>query len=188
MSIATTKRLTADEFFELPEPPDGSKQELVKGEVVTMPAPGFERGEVQGNVYFVIKTFLNANRIGRVVTESGVLTDRYEEESTIRGPDVSYYSKERVPLGRRIVKYSELAPDLCVEVVSPSNTKRGLREKIVEYFAAGVRMVWVVDPEDRSVVVLTQPEQGQTLYEPAELTGGDVLPGFSCRVAELFES
>jgi len=74
-----------------------------------------------------------------------------------------------------------------VEIVSPSNTKKELRAKIKEYFAAGVRTVWVVDPEDHSVTVLTSPDEGRTLYQSAELTGGDVLPGFNCKVSELFE-
>jgi Uma2 family endonuclease len=178
MSTLATKRLTADEFFDLPEPIDGSKEELVKGEVVTMPAPTFKHGEVQGNVYFAIKSFAKSTRLGRVVVESGVPTERDEDEGdTVRGPDVSYYSKERLPLGQ----------DLCVEVLSPSNTKRELREKIKEYFAAGVRMVWIVEPEDRSVTVMTQPGQGQAIYEPGELLGGEVLPGFSCPISELFE-
>lgn len=188
MAAIATKRMTADEFFELPEPRNGAKQELVKGEVIEMPAPGLKHGEVQVNVGFVIKLFLKSNRIGRVFTESGVATEHDEDEGdTVRGPDVSYYSKERLPLDLDVVKYHDLAPDLCVEIRSPSNTKRELRDKIKEYFDAGVRMVWLVEPEDRSVTVLTQPNQGQTYYESAELNGGEVLPGFSCRVAELFE-
>ena len=188
MSIAATKPLTADEFFELPEPRNGAKQELVKGEVIEIAAPGFEHGEVQGNVHFAIKSFLKNKPLGRVVTESGVQTERDEEEGdTVRGPDVSYYSKERLPLGQRVVKYCEVAPDLCVEVVSPSNTKRELGDKIKEYFAAGVRMVWIVEPDDRSVTVMTRPDQGQKFDDAAELSGGEVLPGFSCRVSEFFE-
>jgi Uma2 family endonuclease len=185
MATVETKPMTADEFFELPAPADGSKLELVKGEVVAMTAPGLEHGEVQVNIGFLLKSFLKANKIGRVVSESGVVTER--DEDTVRGPDVSYYSKERLPLGKRVVKYHDLPPDLCVEVVSPSNTRKELRAKINEFFAVNVRMVWVVDPEDRSVTVLTNPDRGQTLYESAELTGGDVLPGFSCKVSELFE-
>lgn len=105
----------------------------------------------------------------------------------MRGPDVSYYSKKRLPLEKRVVKYNDLPPDLCVEVVSPSNTKKELRTKIQEYFTVGVRMVWVVEPEDRSITVLTSPSEGRTLYDDSELGGGDVLPGFMCKVSELFE-
>lgn len=184
MSTATTQLLTAEEFFQLPAPPDGSKQELVRGKVVTMARPGWEHGEVQINVASAIKFFLKQNPIGRVATESGVVTDR--KPDTVRGPDVSYVSKERLPLDKRVVGYHDQVPDLCVEVVSPSNTKKELRAKIKEYFFSGVRMVWVVDPEDWSVSVLLAPDEGRTLWGDTVLDGGDVLPGFSCKVSDLF--
>jgi len=181
----TARKLTAEEFFYLPDSPDGPKQELVKGVVVTTPARGFEHGKVKGNVAFHLFEHVKPIKLGTVVFSTGVVTER--DDDTVRGPDVSFYSKKRVPLGRRIVKYADVSPDLCVEVVSPSNTKRELRDKTKEYFAAGVKLVWIVDPEDRSVTVLTSPNQGTTFYEPSELTGGDVLPGFSCPIADLFE-
>jgi Uma2 family endonuclease len=186
MAIVTTK-LTAEEFFELPEPPDGSKQELVKGEVVTMSAPGIEHGRLQTNVAAILWSFLRGKKLGTVLTESGIVTEHDEDADTVRGPDVSYYSKERLPLDRRVVKYNELPPDLCVEIVSPTNTRKELREKIKEYFDAGVRMVWIVEPEHRSVAVYSTPDQQRLLPDTAELSGGDVLPGFTCRVAEIFE-
>ena len=185
MAIVATKPITAEEFFELPEPTDGRKLELVKGEIIAMPGPGLEHGEIQLSLGALIKNFLKANKIGRVFVESGVVTER--DEDTTRGPDVSYYSKERLPLEKRVVKYNDQPPDLCVEVISPSNTKKEIRDKIQEYFTVGVRMVWTVDPEDRSVTVLTSPKQGRTLYEDSEIDGGDVLPGFACKVSELFE-
>ena len=184
MSPATTALVTAEEFFALPHPADGSKQELVRGEVVTMPGPGFEPGEVQGNVYFAIKTFLKANPVGRVAVESGTVTER--DPDTVRGPDVSYYSAARLPLGQRVQKYHTEAPDLCVEVVSPSNSPRKLKDKAKEYLFAGVRAVWIVDPEERTVTIITEPLQSRTLEVGATLDGGDALPGFACPVAELF--
>jgi Uma2 family endonuclease len=184
MSTVGQKLLTAEEFFDLPEQTDGSKLELVRGEVVAMPGPGFEHGEVQGNVYFQIKSFLKQNPIGRAVVESGAITER--DPDTVRGPDVSYYSKERLPLGQRVVKYHDQPPDLCVEVVSPSNTSRKLRAKAKEYLFAGVRLVWIVDPEDRTVSVITGPLEYRVLEPEATLDGGDVLPGFACKVADLF--
>ncbi len=186
MSTATvqTPLLTAEEFYALPDPPDGSQLELVRGKVVAMAGPGVEHGEVQVNVTFAIKLFLKQNPLGRVVTETSIVTDR--KPDTVRNPDVSYYSKERLPLDQRVVGYHTEVPDLCVEVVSPSNTKKEMRAKIKEYFFAGVRMVWVVEPEDRSVTVLRAPDEGRTLYDDAILDGGDVLPGFACKVSDLF--
>ena len=184
MSTVGHKLLTAEEFFDLPSPSDGTVLELVRGEVVAMPGPGFEHGEIQGNAYFQIKAFLKQNPVGRVVVESGTVTERNPD--TVRGPDVSYYSKERLPLDQRVIKYHDQPPDLCVEVVSPSNTKRRLRDKIREYFFSGVRMVWILDPEDRSVTVFVAPDEGLTLFNQAVIDGGTVLPGFSCKVTDLF--
>lgn len=149
-----------------------------------MPGPGVEHGEVQLSLGSLIKVFLKTNKIGRVLPESGVITER--KDDTVRGPDISYYSKERLPLDKRVVGYHDQPPDLCVEVVSPSNTRKQLREKIKEYFFAGVRMVWVVEPEDRSVTILRAPDEGRTLYGDAVLDGADVPPGFSCQVSDLF--
>ena len=184
MATVEKKLLTAEEFYDLPDPGDGSKQELVRGEVISMAAPGFEHGEVQGNVHFAIKLFLKSNKLGRVVVESGVVTERGPD--SVRGPDVSYYSAARLPLDKRVVKYADLPPDLCVEVVSPSNTKRYLGEKLREYFFVGVREVWIVDPNSRSVAVHSDPGTCKTLGENDTLDGGSVLPGFSCPVADLF--
>jgi Uma2 family endonuclease len=184
MSTATGQLLTAEEFFALPDPPDGSKQELVKGRVVTMPGPGVEHGEVQGQVYFLLKTYLNQNKLGRVMVESATVLER--KPDTVRGPDVSYYSKERLPLDKRVVGYHDEVPDLCVEVVSPSNSLKQLKAKAKEYLFAGVRLVWIIDPEDRTATVITEPLESRTLEADATLDGGDVLPGFSCKVSDLF--
>ncbi len=184
MATVEKRPITAEEFFQLPEPTDGTVLELVRGEIVAMPGPGVEHGEVQGNVHFLIKQFLKANPIGRVVVESGVITERGPD--TVRGPDVSYYSKERLPLDKRVTGYHDQPPDLCVEVVSPSNTVRELKAKAKEYLFAGVRAVWIIDPKEREVVIVTEPLESRTLEAEATLDGGEVLPGFCCKVAELF--
>lgn len=183
-ALATQKRLQAEDFFALPEPLDGSKRELIRGEVTTMPAPGLEHGEIQVNVAFLIKTFLKTNRIGRVFTESGTITER--DPDTVRGPDVSYYSRERLPLEQRVVKYHTQSPDLCVEVLSPSNTTRQIDAKLREYFFADVREVWVIDPEYRNITIFREPLEGRLYKDGATFVGGEVLPGFTCPVAELF--
>lgn len=183
MATATTQLMTAEEFFHTEEPEPG-KYELVNGEVVFMPPPGLRHGEVQTNLAFVIKLYLQANRIGRVFTESGAITERNPD--SVRGPDVSYYSQERLPLGSQVVTYHTRPPDLVAEVVSPDDTRPEMRAKAREYLAAGVRVVWVVDPDDRTVTVYTEPTRATLLEADATLTAEDVLPGFSCRVADLF--
>lgn len=177
--------LTAAEFAARPEPADGSKEELVKGVVVTMPPPSFSHGFVQLNVGAILREFARRTKLGRATTESGLVTDTGPD--TVRGPDVAFWSYDRVPAGHVPVVYANVAADLVAEVVSPSNTRKQLAAKLREYFATGVRMVWVIDPDDRTVTVYTKPGEGKILWDDATLTGGDVLPGFACPVAELFD-
>jgi Uma2 family endonuclease len=99
---------------------------------------------------------------------------------------VAYWSAERLPFDQEPEGYPEVAADLCVEILSANKRLRQILEKLREYFARGVRMVWIVDPEDRTVTVYRTPDEGRVLHESATLFGEDVLPGFSCRVAELF--
>lgn len=183
MSAGTRpKRLTAEEFFLVPSPEDGSQQELVRGEIITMPPPGGLHGVTCSKIDRKLGTFVDDCACGTVAcNDTGFITERGPD--SVRGPDISYWSKSRlkdVPVG-----YIEVAPDLLVEVLSPSNTSAQIREKLDEYFARGVRLVWVVAPEDRTLTVYRVPEEGRLLHESATITGEDVLPGFSCRVSDL---
>ncbi len=83
------------------------------------------------------------------------------------------------------VGYVEIAPDMLVEVLSPSNTRKKILAKLREYFARGVRLVWVIAPEDRTLTIYRTPDEGRLLHESASVTGEDVLPGFTCRVSDL---
>lgn len=184
MSTAAPPKLTAAEFARLPEPADGSKQELVRGEVVTMPPPGIRHGIVQTNVACLIQPYARAHKLGRVTVESGVVTE--EDPDTVRGPDVAFWGVNALPAGAVPVGYSDAPADLVVEVLSPSDSRRRVAAKVNEYLASGSRLVWVVDPEDRNVTVYRQAGEGRILWENATITGEDVLPGFECRVAEFF--
>lgn len=96
----------------------------------------------------------------------------------LRMPDVCFISSRRLPAGKRPRgPFLDVAPDLVVEVLSPSNTAREMDGKNREYFAAGVRLVWLVDPHTRTVHVLTAPDESRTLKISQTLTGGSVLPG-----------
>jgi Uma2 family endonuclease len=185
MTTTAVKLITAAEFARMPEPPDGSKQELVRGEIVTMAAPGFRHGEVQLAVGSLLRHYARSTRSGRATVESGLQTEF--DPDTVRGPDVAFWSAERLPLDQKPEVYADVAADLVVAVQSPSNRRRTTQEKIREYLNRGVRLVWVVDPEVRTVTVYRQPGEGRLLWEDATLTGEDVLPGFECRVAEFFE-
>jgi Uma2 family endonuclease len=185
MATTAVKLITAEEFARMPDPSDGSKEELVRGEIIAMPAPGFRHGVCQSNVTFLLKAYERANRNGRVTVESGLQTEF--DPDTVRGPDVAFWSAERLPLDRTPEVYPDVAADLVVEIQSPSSRRQTTQDKIREYVNRGVRMVWIVDPEARTVIVYRQVGEGRLLWPEATLTGEDVLPGFQCRVAEFFE-
>jgi Uma2 family endonuclease len=183
MSAPTGKKqLTAEEFFLHASPANGSRQELVRGEIVTTPLPGGLHGVTCSKVGRRIGDFLETERGGTVAcNNTGFITERSPD--SVRGPDISYWSIERLP--EVPVGYIEVPPDLLVEVLSPSNTSRQIRVKLQEYFARGVRLVWVIAPEDRTLTIYRTPNEGRLLHETATVTGEEVLPGFSCRVSNL---
>jgi len=184
MEATIQKLITAEEFLEMPDPEDGTRQELVKGVIEKMSRPNFKHGECQSATSYVLRYYAKTNRAGRVVTETGIQTEK--DPDTVRGPDVSFWSVERLPLDQEVIGYPPIAPDLCVEVLSPSNRRKQIRQKIKEYLFNGTKAVWVIDPENRTVTIYRTPLEGRTLEEDAILDGDDVLPGFTCKVSELF--
>jgi Uma2 family endonuclease len=183
MSIVSEKKLlTAEEFFLLPQPPDGSQQELVRGEIITMPPPGGLHGVCCLKTGRRIGNFVEDNNRGTVTSnDTGFITERGPD--SVRGSDIAYWSKERLP--EVPVGYIPIAPDMLVEVLSPSNTSKQIFAKLKEYFARGVRLVWVLAPEDRTLTIYRTADEGRVLHETATVTGEDVLPGFTCRVSDL---
>ncbi len=181
-TITEKKLLTAEEFYHLPKPADGTQQELVRGEIITMTPPGGMHGGSCLNVAYFLAKYIRDGGGGKATcNDAGFITER--DPDTVRGPDLAYWSKER--LGELPVGYVEVAPDLVIEVLSPGNTSTKIRVKLKEYFAMGVRMVWVIAPEDRTLTIYRTADEGRVLHESAMATGDDVLPGFSCRVSDL---
>jgi Uma2 family endonuclease len=182
-TIARPQLLSAEEFQLLPEPKDGSRQELVRGVVVTMPPPGVLHGVCCLKVGRVLGNFIDDHDLGVIASnDAGFISDR--DPDTVRGPDLSFWSKSRIaeiPSG-----YSRLAPDLAVEVVSPSDVFSKVQEKVRHYLDHGVRLVWLVNPEDRSVTVCKSKREMQILFDDDDIDGNDVLSGFRCKVADLF--
>lgn len=182
MSAIATPLITAEEFGRMPDPVDGSKQELVRGVVVKMPPPKARHGVVQSRIDRLLGNFVDARRLGWVVTESGTILER--DPDVVRGPDVAFYSVTRQPTLPE--EYFEIAPDLVVEVLSPDDRRGAVRAKVREYVAAGVRLVWVVDPETQTVLEYRGSLRGTEYDEADTITGADVLPEFTCKVADFF--
>lgn len=183
MATLTTKPITAAEFALMADPPDGSKMELVRGEVELMPPPKGRHGIVCGNVALLVGHHVKQKKLGWVTcNDAGVVLER--DPDTVRGPDVAFWAISRQP--EIPDDYFEIPPDLAVEVLSPDDRRARVRDKIREYLSNGVKVVWLVDPEARSVTVYAGSMRGIEHDGQDELVGGDVLPGFSCQVADLF--
>lgn len=181
--MAGTKTLiTAEQFFEMSLP--DVRSELVDGEVVEMSPPGFEHGDIAGNIYFAIRQFLTGRAPGRVVTEIGFVLRRNPD--LVRAPDVAFISQKSLEAHGRTRKFWPGPPDLAVEVLSPEDRTGEVLRKVGEYLEAGAQMVWVVDPEGRNVTSYRSPNQVRVYRAGEEISGEDVLPGFRLKVSEIF--
>ena len=178
-----TRLMTADEFMEMPD--DGLLHELVRGEVVTMSSPGGEHGEITCEIARLIANHVKPAKLGKTyAAETGFIVDR--DPDTVRGPDVGFVRAERLTEITNRRKFVPFAPDLAVEVLSPNDRPEAVDEKVHEWLAAGSSAVWIVDPGARTVTVHRPGAEPVTLTEVQDLDGGDVLPGFVCRVALFF--
>jgi Uma2 family endonuclease len=179
---AATRWITARQFAAMSS---DVPSELVRGEVVEMPRPGMKHGVVCGNAYDPIKSWARSGNRGLVaINDTGILTER--DPDTVRGPDVLFISRERWPHDQAPEGFLEVAPDLAVEVLSHFDVWKDVLQKISEYFDAGVREVWVADPELKNVQVFRPDAPPRTVRSADALESADVLPGFSCHVADLF--
>src|SRR5436309_15547944 len=143
MATVVEKLLTAEEFRRLPD--DGRKKELVRGRVVYMNVPAPRHGYICANVVGILRPFVIERRLGRVMSnDSGVVTEH--DPDTVRGADVAYYSFDRLPPGPLPEGYLDAVPELVFEVRSPTDRPGNILAKVVEYFAAGVSAVCVLDP------------------------------------------
>jgi Uma2 family endonuclease len=175
--------LTADDLLRLPD--DGQRHELVRGELRTMAPAGFEHGFIAGRAFKLMSMHVDAHGLGCVLAaETGFRISRNPD--TVRAPDVAFVAAERLPRGRLPTAYGEMAPDLVVEVVSPSDTAGEIQEKIYDWLGAGVRVALVLYPSTRSVAVYRSLRQVQVLTQDEQLDLDDVLPGFRCSVRDFF--
>lgn len=183
-SMATTLHLTADDLLRLPD--DGQQRELVKGELRTMAPASPRHGSINAQLGGLLYQHVVANRLGVLFTaDTGFWLSR--DPDTVRCPDVAFLSKARIPPDGFRPGFFEGAPDLAVEVLSPRDTVFEVEEKVEEYLAAGARAVWVVNPKLRRVTLHHTGETPRVLHEDETLEGGDILPGFACRVSEVFD-
>ena len=179
-----TKPITAEELLEMDA--KGKRGELIRGVFCPVMSAGEEHGAIVSNLVILLGVVVKPNRLGRILaSDSGVQVET--DPDTVREPDIAFISSERRPPGSVVKGYTEIPPDLVVEVVSPSDSMREVNDKARMWVDAGVRLVWVLWPETKMIEVHRSGEPVVTLRENDTLTGGEALPQFSCPVAEVFE-
>jgi Uma2 family endonuclease len=187
MSTVTTKQqMSAEQFFawcQRSENRDGHF-ELERGEIVELSRPGERHGFVCLNVGSILGNFAFQRRKGYACgNDTGLILDRNPD--TVRGPDLVFYDQARryedLNSG-----YSDQPPTLAVEVLSPNDRWGKVTRRITQFLARGIAVIWLVDPEGRSVTVYRSNQLPQVFEGDDELLGDPELPGFRCRVADFF--
>ncbi len=177
-----TRTITADELFRMPD--DGYKYELVAGRLVKMSPPGSMHGAMAMRLGAAIVAYVDEQRLGVVFVETGFKLA--SNPDTVRGPDVSFVARARIPPEGIPKAYWAGAPDLAVEVLSPDDTRSEIEEKIDDYLGSGVKQVWYVDPSKHRLLIYRPDVPPETLTEADTLDGGALLPGFQYPLARLF--
>ena len=179
---STVASFTVEDVAAMPE--TAGRFELVRGELRPMMVPLYDHGFVVIEFGSRLLRFVRERDLGDVVTEVGFVFER--DPDTLYLPDIAFVRADRRPSPDARRHHLEMAPDLAIEVLSPSNTANEIAEKVETYLRAGVRLVWLVNPTRQTVTVHTPDHVARTLFAADTLDGGDVLPGFSVRVGELF--
>jgi Uma2 family endonuclease len=187
MSLAQTSErteslVTAEALWQLAE--DDQDYELVKGELVKVTPPGGTHGKVSLRLGALLQNFVVSHQLGVVMVETGFRLAANPD--TVRGPDISFLSADRIPADGLPEGYISGAPDLAVEIVSPNDRASEIQARVQDYLTSGTPLVWVVYPQQRLVIVHYPDGTARTLSENDTLSGETVIVGFSCQVKEIF--
>ena len=168
-------RLTALQYERMTED-DQYISEMSRGMLVREPRPGALHSRIALNLCFVLQPFVQERDLGTIEVEAGFRLSM--EPLTIRGPDVAFIRKDRLP-PKIPMSWWPFAPDLAIEIVSPKKSAANLHDKIADYFDAGTREVWVVEPRKRSVTIYRSLSEISIVRAPDVIKGGDLLPGLT---------
>lgn len=182
MSAVAQRVLTAEELWRLPV--TDTRRELVRGEIVETILPGGRHGAIVVVLAMLLRLWTQKSAGGYVGVEAGYILSRNPD--TVRGPDVSYIRADRLPSSGVPEGFWTVAPDLAVEIVSPSETADEVREKVRDFLQAGTPVVWTIYPRTQEVIVHTADGLARTYSNEDVLEYPKVLPGFACIVSELF--
>lgn len=183
MRATTDILMTAETFWSMPH--GEMRRELVRGEVVETMPPNYRHGKIAARLCAQLIAWTEHGVGGDVGVESGFTLARNPD--TVRGPDVFYLTPERAAMADVETGFSEVAPDLAVEIVSLGETAADVQDRVWDYLNAGTRVVWVMYPRRREVVVHTPDGLTRRYTASDTLEHPDLLPGFACVVGTLFE-
>ncbi|HEX7859249.1 MAG TPA: Uma2 family endonuclease [Verrucomicrobiae bacterium] len=176
------KDWTEQELQALPD--NGFDYEVVNGELVMSPKNNFQHGDICGELLMRMRVHAKAEKLGLVCDSS---TGYWMNNRNCRAPDVSFIAKARlVGMKRPAKQFFPGAPDLLVEVLSPNNTRREMEERLRDFFESGAQLAWIIDPETETAEICNSLSDRRLLGPGGELDGEDVLPGFRCKLSELF--
>lgn len=181
--MVTTSLVTAEELEAMPE--EERRQVLFRGVLYRMSPTSGHHGRGLTRTARFVDTFVDEHALGIVYSgDTGFVLAR--DPDVVLAPDIAFVRADRLPPEAEQERFLRLAPDLAVEIVSPSDTGPSVEDKVAAYFEAGVRMVWLMEPRRRTVRVRKPDGTDRLLSEDDELDGDDVLPGFRIRVRKLF--
>ncbi len=181
--VVVSAPMTAEELLRLPH--DGHRYELIKGELKVMTPASPRHGRIANMATFLLTRHVRQHDLGVVYAAETGFKLR-EDPDTVRAADAAFVAKARIPPEGEPEGYWAIAPDLVVEVVSPSDSAPAVQSKVADWLAAGCRIVWVVYPDTKTVTEYHSWQKVQVLTADQSLEGSDVLPGFVCPVRELF--
>jgi len=183
--MVATKLITAAQLLAMGSEAD--QTELVEGELVKMSPASGDHGRIGSDLHGFLWMHVRAHRLGQLFTvETGFIVGRHPD--SVLAPDVAFVSVDRLVANQQLPGFVPFAPDLAVEIESPSNTRAELRRKIELYFGGGSRLVWLVRPTRHTVTVFAPELVEVVLREADTLDGGDVLPGFRLPLTDLFSA
>lgn len=183
-TVIEQKRMTAEDYGALPD--DGRVTELVRGKIVEMNRPFTSHGYLMTRISTLLWTFVERHELGRVVSgDAGVVTQR--DPDTVRGPDVAFYSYQRIPRGPSPKGYWPVSPELAIEIRSEDDRWKDIVQKVGEYLGADVLTVAVVDPGTKRVYLHSADKETMILNATDTLSFPGLLPGFEVNVGSLFE-
>ena len=182
-TLLESRLLTAEEYGRLPD--DGRLTELVRGRIIELNRPFTSHGFYMNRIDYLMTQFVEQHRIGRIVVgDAGMVTQR--DPDTVRGPDLAFYSYQRIPSGSLPDGYWPACPELVIEIRSESDRWKDILQKVAEYLSANVLSVAVIDPARQQVHLFSDTET-TVLNATDLLTFPEVLPGFEVVVGRLFE-